>query len=102
MTSLGASGACSLRGRALHKEKKRIGDLSVCYELIEASGVYLVTVSLEKEVSILCSGREERWVRRAFALLVEGGVTPCTAADVWEDLHADFAQDSLQTAFYVL
>ena len=83
-------GAYGLRGQYIKRTKRRVGAFAVTYGLVRLTNGHLVVITLGDETAILKTDRAQAWVERAFSLLVEGGVTPCTAPDVWEDLHGVF------------
>ncbi len=77
----------AIRARTLTKTRLVLDGLEISYRLWETEHGFLIEITLGEETALLCAGGTRVEAELVYGRLVRGGVTPCTAADVWQDLQ---------------
>ena len=75
--------------RILRTDRLCIGSIRVTYQLLDEQGDsirYAVQLSTDAECRCVSLGGDLQHAVDVYGALVKGGVTPCTLADVVEDL----------------
>ena len=92
-------GPITLFARLLKRTDRSARGLELSYELFETAAGHLIQVTLGEETALLLDKSGSSHAHRVYDLLVWGDVTPCTAADVFEDMmqEIDENEDACQS-----
>ncbi len=72
-------------GAGAKEDRSVINGETVYYRLYRIQSCYVIKITMGKEKSVCCFGKNKKAAEEIFAEIVKSRVTPCTLCDIAED-----------------